>query len=32
MTREEIENKIKADAGHLASELIGGNDTVSDDE
>ncbi|MBR2034270.1 MAG: recombinase RecA [Alphaproteobacteria bacterium] len=28
----EIENKIKADAGHLASELIGGNDTVSDDE
>lgn len=28
----EIENKIKADAGHLASELIGGNDAVSDDE
>lgn len=28
----EIENQIKADAGHLASELIGGNDTVSDDE
>ena len=27
----EIENKIKADAGHLASELIGDNSPVSDE-
>ena len=28
----EIENKIKADAGHLASELIGDNEPASDEE
>ncbi len=28
----EIENKIKADAGHLASELIGDNEPPSDEE
>ena len=28
----EIENKIKADAGHLASELIGDNEPASDDD
>ncbi len=28
----EIENKIKADAGHLASELIGDNEPASDQE
>ncbi len=28
----EIENKIKADAGHLAAELIGGNEPASDEE
>ena len=29
---QEIENKIKADAGHLASELIGDNEPPSDEE
>jgi recombination protein RecA len=28
----EIENKIKADAGHLSAEMIGGSDPVSEDE
>ena len=28
----EIENKIKADAGHLTSELIGDDNIVSDEE
>lgn len=29
---QDIENKIKADAGHLSTELIGDNESASDDE